>query len=174
MRLLLSCTLAGLCLAAPAFAGSKPNPVSWGKIGVSFEQYRQDAVDCTREGYYLDVSGTEAAQTLKRASSQIENNEVNLYNPYGSSWPTQVDIVTRSDAIAQGTRPDKRFKEVRALQEDAVAKCLIERGYKRFTLTRDEQDHLAHLKAGSDARHQYLYSLAVNPKILSAQAVAGG
>jgi hypothetical protein len=167
MRLLLSLALASLSLTPAATAATKAALSSWGKLHVSFEQYRQDAVDCTREGVELDVSGTEAAKTFKRASAQLEANETNLYS---KDYRWQMLTVARSASIVEGTQPKKRLAEVRALQEQTVAACLTRRGYKQFNLTQDQQNYLASLKKGSEARHRYLYSLAVDPTVLSQQA----
>jgi hypothetical protein len=59
---------------------------------------------------------------------------------------------------------------VRDYQYKALSICLADRGYKRFNLTADQQEHLRHLKAGSAERHQYLYNLSVNPAVLRDQA----
>src|SRR5690349_8331239 len=57
--------------ATSAVAAPAPQE-SWGKPGVSFDQYRQDAVECGREGYYLDISQTADAKEFVRASRQLD------------------------------------------------------------------------------------------------------
>jgi hypothetical protein len=153
---------------APAAYGAKPATVSWGKLGVSFDQYRQDSADCARAVYYLDVSGTEAAQTFKRATTQLENNETNLQ---GGGSSDVLSIVTTSAQIVQGTQPEKRFQEVRDYQLKAMEICLTDRGYKRFALTSEQADHLNRLRKKSDERREYLYRLSVDPKVLREQGV---
>jgi hypothetical protein len=167
MRLLLSLALASLSLA-PAASAAKAATVSWGKLGISFEQYRQDSADCARAVYYLDVSGTEAAQVFKRATSHLENNETNLQN---ATPDAQLSTAISSEQIVQGTQPEKRFQEVRDYQLKAMEICLTDRGYKRFALTSEQADHLNRLKKKSEARREYLYRLSVDPEVLKEQGV---
>ena len=53
------------CILPAPLLCARTEAVSWGKPGVTIEQYRQDAVECGRAGYYLDVSKTETAQVSK-------------------------------------------------------------------------------------------------------------
>jgi len=170
MRLLSSCVIAITCFAPAALASTKPAAVSWGKPGVTLEQYRQDAVECGTAAYTMDLSGTEAAKVLKRATRELENNEANLQTLSGNWGYTQMQLVQRSAWIIHAARPTLRFREVRELQEQGLAVCLTDRGYKRFSLTKEQQDHLRRLKAGSPERHQYLYSLSVDPMVLGEPA----
>lgn len=169
MRHRLICTLA-LAFAVAAPAGAREQPaVSWGKAGVSFDQYRQDAVECGRAGYYLDVSNTEAARVFKTASSRLESNESDLHM---SGDQTRImAIVAYSALIVEGTRPRERMKEVRTLMNDAVAACLTGRGYVRFQLSSAQRDQLRHFRRGTVERHAFLYGLASDPAVLSTQAI---
>ena len=148
-------------LAAPAFAASAPRE-SWGKAGVSLAQYRADAVMCGRKAYYLDVSKTEAAQALVKASDRIESLMM------GGGSNTNLDPIVMA---VQGARPEQRFREIAALQQSTVATCLSELGYVRFRLTHDQRERLEKLRAGTPERHAYLHGLASDPKILSTQAI---
>ena len=154
--------IATLCLAgmsAPAFAALAPRD-SWGKAGVSLDQYRADAVMCGRRGYYLDVSKTSAAQTLVKASSQIENLMM------GGGSNTGLDPIVMA---VQGARPEQQFRAIATLQKTTVETCLSDLGYVRFRLTDAQRDQLEKLRAGTPERHAYLHSLASDPKILSTQ-----
>lgn len=163
-------TLAAVC-STPAFAAGG-RMISWGNSGVSFEQYRRDAVECGRKGYYLDVSGTEAAQVFKDASRKLESNEADLATAgMVGDRDRAISIAASSSHIVESTRPQKRIQEVRTLLEDTVATCLKERGYRQFRLTDSQQDHVRRLRVGSSERHAYLYSLASDPKVLDAQAL---
>jgi hypothetical protein len=174
MRLLFSSALVTICLIPMASAAPKVSPVSWGKPGVSLEQYRHDAVECGTAAYYMDVSGTEAAKVFQRATKQLENNESDLQTVAATDPDTQtynqIQAAARSASIVHGTQPEKRLREVGDYQNRGLAICLTERGYKRFTLTKAQQDHLRRLKNGSPERHEYLYSLSVDPKVLHDQA----
>ncbi len=155
-----------LLLPAASFAADRPM-LSWGKPGVTLDAYRADAVACGREGYYLDVSNTEAAKVFKQASSQLENNEASL--GMTGDVDRAIQIANDSSRIVERTRPAQRIKEVRALLQDTVSSCLQARGYTQFQLTTAQQRHLRSLKLGSPARHAYLHGLASNPAVIEAQ-----
>ncbi|WP_333573164.1 hypothetical protein [Sphingomonas sp.] len=164
----LSHCVAGALLLFPVAATAAERPMlSWGKPGVTLDTYRADAVACGRQGYYLDVSNTEAAKVFKQASSQLENNEASL--SMGGGLDRAIQVASDSSRIVERTRPAERMKEVRTLLEDAVSSCLRARGYTRFQLTVEQQRHLRSLKPGSQARHAYLHGLASNPAVLAAQ-----
>ena len=78
--------------------------------------------------------------------------------------------VTQGHIIASAWR-DLRFSNVKDMMESVTTKCLVERGYSRFTLTEDQRQALSKLKAGSDERRAHLYSLASNPAVLQRQRV---
>lgn len=171
MRLVLAC-LIGVALAAPAQGASPRALVSWGKAGVSFAQYRNDAVQCGRKGYYRDVSGTEAAQVFKRATRQLDSNEAGMQTAaLVGETDRLMSIIGQSARIVEGTRPELRMREVRTVLNDTVATCLTARGYVRFGLTEAQRRRLNHLRRGTPARHEFLYGLGSDPKVLAAQAV---
>jgi hypothetical protein len=167
---------ANFCAAILAFAVASPaiaaegEHLSWGKAGVSFDQYRADAIECGRAGYYLDIAETEQAQVFKQASSQLETNEAGVQN-----LPPllQMNVVASSARIVEGTRPSVRFRELKSLQNGSVAGCLIERGYTRFKLTEPQQAALKRLRRGSPERHHYLHRIASDPGVLRDQLYAG-
>jgi len=181
MRQSLSCAVVIACLlSAPALC-ARTEPVSWGKPGVSIEQYRRDAVECGRAGYYLDVSETEAAHVFKAATGQLQANEASLPSLAmlaGDGPPEERraaalevgDIVGRSAHIVDATRPQERIKAVGTLMQGTVDDCLRQRGYIRFRLTEAQRKQLGRLHLGSPARHAYLYELATNPAVLKDQA----
>ena len=159
-----------LFLVASAPVGAAPKPhLSWGKIGVSFEQYRLDAVECGRAGYYLDLAETEQARVFKRASSELDANEAGIQN---LSPPMQMNLAIQSAGIVEGTRPAARFRELRAVQEGPMTACLRDRGYTQFKLTQAQEDTLKRLRRGSPERHQYLHRLASDPAVLEGQKAA--
>jgi hypothetical protein len=172
-RLILSCALLA---SSPALA-AKATSLSWGKPGVSFDQYRQDAVECGRSGYYLDVSGTDAAHRLQLASRRLETSEAGFQaaNPVPTlSAYSRILLRTSlsSGEIAAGGRAERGMEDVRALLQGTVDGCLIERGYVPFRLNAAQTMRLRRLHAGSAERHAYLYGLASDPRVISDQAVA--
>ena len=181
MRPALPCAVAlAFLLSAPLIA-AKTEATSWGKPGVSIDQYRTDAITCGRAGYYMDVSHTEAAHVFKDATGQLAANESGLTGAAmaAADGPPQervlaamevADIANRSSHIVESTRPKERMKDVGALMQSRVDDCLKDRGYMRFRLTSGQRKHLERLHLGSVDRHVYLYQLATNPDVLKAQA----
>lgn len=170
------------CLLPSSLGAAKTEATSWGKPGVTIDQYRTDAVSCGRIGYYLDVSNTEAAHVFKDATGQLEANEAaqpSIAMMAGSGPPEARraaamelnDIVNRSAHIVETTRPAKRIKDVGTLMQGRVDDCLKGRGYVHFRLTDAQRKHLAHLHLGSVDRHLYLYQLGTDPDVLKAQAM---
>lgn len=149
-------------------ASSRQAPLeSWGKAGISFEQYRSDSVECGRAGYYLDVSNTEAAKQLVSASRQLDAIT------RGAGVDPMDDAViyaTQQQRIVNAANPDRQFKTVKDLLQATVDECLKNRGYSRFELTSEQQHSLRKLKIGSEERHIYLYRLASDPTVLASQA----
>ena len=160
--------LALASLTCTPLAAARTQATSWGKSGVSMDQYRRDAGDCGRAGYYLDVSQTEAAQVFKRATGQLQANETNLTSAEAKA-PEIMNIVTTSAHIVAEARPDEHMKQVGNLMQSTVDDCLKQRGYVRFKLTDPQRKHLGHLHLGSPERRAYLYQLATDAKLLAAQ-----
>ena len=157
---------AAIVAPSPALA-AKAVSLSWGKEGVGFERYRQDAVECGRSGYYLDVSGTEAAKVFRAASTRLELNELSR-----GSGTFDAGMLISSARIVEGTRPIDRMEDVRSLLQGTVDGCLIERGYTPFRLNDAQKRQLQRLHLGSQERHAFLYRLATDPNVLRRQAVA--
>lgn len=175
MRRSFSTTIAVACLLSAPVAAAKTEAASWGKPGVSIDQYRTDAITCGRAGYYADVSNTQAAKVFRRATNDLEANETDLslisMDPSPSAGAMLATIVTRSAMIVEGTHADAQIKDVGALMQAKVDDCLRNRGYVHFRLTDSQRKHLAHLHLGSAERHIYLYQLGTDPAVLTAQAM---
>ena len=180
-----------LLATAPAVAHPDPGAISWGKAGVSFDQYRADAIMCGRLGANMDVSGTEAVKVFRHASAQYEtitetgppNQDngapQNVDIPVGQAGGYKIDqgainsveVSTRLGWLVAATRPKERIAEVGALMRARVEQCLTGFGYHRFRLSADQQHALGKLRHGSDARQDYLYRLASDPRVLGEQGV---
>jgi hypothetical protein len=166
-------------------AGSAPAPKeSWGKAGISLDQYRQDSIDCGLRGYYTDISKTDDAKAFVNASKQLDAVTT------GASTPMTVesnaggpDTTNATDQMAQyaneqehivyNVRPDERFKSIKKTLVATTEQCLAKRGYSKFMLTVEQRKALSKLKAGSDQRRVYLYNLARNPAVLQSQKATG-
>ena len=182
MRQSLSCAVAIAFFLSAPLVGARTETTSWGKPGVTIDQYRRDAIECGRAGYYLDVSKTEAAHVFKAATGQLEANESSLPSLAmlaGDGPPPEraaaamdvADIVSRSAHIVEGTRPQERMRAVGTLMQGTVDDCLRQRGYIRFRLTEAQRKQLGRLHLGSPARHAYLYGLATDAAVLRDQAM---
>jgi len=171
-----------LCLFFATSAAAAPAPKeSWGKAGVTFDQYRQDAVECGRAGYYLDISETADAKEFVKASRQLDTlngmtpTPTTSIGPNGQVSSNSVEQTARFAAAQQhvidGVRPDQRFRSIKETLQSTTDNCLVRRGYSKFSLTDDQRHRLRKLKVGSDERHAYLFRLASDPSILSSQAI---
>jgi hypothetical protein len=170
---LMPIVLAGPALGQPAVPpriSSKPAPqTSWGKAGVSFEQYRADAVTCGQRGYYRDVSDSDAAQAFVKGSRMIDGalQTSGGIARVGDPW---VDVAR----VVQGVRPAARMREVGALLLATVEQCLVGLGYSRFRLTEAQRGEAEKLKFGTPERHAYLHRLASDADILARQRIPPG
>ncbi len=179
MRCLLPISLCTAFLASSVHSAPAPQE-SWGKPGISLDQYRQDALECGLKGHYTDVASTQDAKVLVRASSQLDNLQ-NTFAPSttrsSGTGPASTDVTDQMGRFAatqqhviDSARPELRFRNIKKTLVSTTAECLVQRGYSRFTLTDDQRRVLRKLKPGSDARRGYLYSLASNPAVLQNQA----
>jgi hypothetical protein len=123
---------------------------SWGKAGVSLDQYRADAITCGREAAATDLRNSGPAKALVLASRLIENAP---------------DIFAASVAW-QMAAPDHNIPKAGDLLQARLDRCLIARGYRLFKLTAGQRHRLSRLPTGSMARHAYLHSLASDARVL--------
>ena len=164
VRSILAVVLA-LGLATPALAAPRPRE-SWGRAGVSLEDYRQDAEECGRVAYYADLSQNEHAQAFVAGTKRMEDTD-----------GLPLDFLTlahRYGQIQANTRPEWRLRELKLAMQSVVQICLERRGYVKFQLTEAQQDDLEHLRKGSPERHAYLHRLASDPGVLASQAAPLG
>ena len=165
MRKNLSLSLASataLALMLPASAASAHrigpgNAVSWGKAGVTLEEYWIDAATCGHRAAAVDLTGTAPAEALVVASRRIDN------------W-SDSESIQRALRLAA---PEVQWDRAARILQGELEKCLTERGYVKFRLTRAQAHRLKKLEAGSLERRAYLHSLASDPKVLEAQAMRG-
>ena len=177
MRRLFAVVVVSL-LATSVNAAPAPQE-SWGKAGISLAQYRQDALDCGKAGYALDISNTDDAQQFVRASRELNNlpgPSISQTVGTGSGAPSSVDVTVNyaniQQHIIERIRPEERFKHIKQMQLAKTDECLVQRGYSKFRLTDEQRRRLSHLKFGSDERRAYLYGLASNAAVLDSQKVA--
>jgi hypothetical protein len=139
----LAASLAGTAQAQPA-----PDRQSWGKPGISFLQYRTDAVECA---------------WLAGSTAPVSVASVDLVFGYDGQ-----DVF---EVMESAKRSQYRmWNNVADQLEPALDSCLRGRGYRPFKLTDEQNAQLKLLKRGSTSRHRYLYGLAIDPEVLGGQA----
>jgi hypothetical protein len=143
-------------LAGPAGAATRP-ALSWGKPGVSFEEYRADATACLRAAAATDLTGTEPAQALVLASRRVETAL--------NSDPWSV-----AQAI-DAARPDLSIRQAREIIQARLDRCLADHGYHRFRLTVAQRRQLNQFSLRQPERQVFLHSLASDPRVLASQSV---
>ena len=159
-HIVLTALACALLIAPAAHAQRQRGDESWGKTGVSYLQYRTDAVECA---YRV---GQDAA---------VEYPEVDLIFATDIAMPgaeKDVDMPMREMVDAASPNPGRMsrpFREISSQLQEPLAKCLGERGYRRLRLTKDQAKQLRSLSVGSKARQVYLWNLAVDPQVQQRQ-----
>jgi hypothetical protein len=127
---------------------------SWGKAGVSLEDYWTDSATCGHQAAQIDLSGTAPGKALVIASRMSQD-------------------ITESSAMITAARigaPEIQWNRAATIMKRALESCLANRGYVKFKLTKGQSHHLKKLELGSLERRRYLYRLASDPAVLRAQA----
>jgi hypothetical protein len=176
-------TIAAILLAGLGAAPAAASPaLSWGKAGVSFEDYRADATNCLREAVATDLSGTEPARALILASRQIETGLNNDYTPMINgaaglepmsarpSFDPGAEAAQRFADASGEARVEHRIRQARDIMAARLESCLAGRGYHRFHLTAAQRRQLDRLPERAPGRQAYLHRLASDPQILAAQS----
>jgi hypothetical protein len=114
--------------------------VSWGKTGISYDQYQYDAHYCAATGVLLALKAPAWALNKGGTTSLTDALEQRWQNP-----------------------------QLIAFGENNLEHCLAVRGYSKFRLTPQQMAHLQALAHGSIERHHYLYSLGSDAEVLARQ-----
>ena len=131
---------------------------SWGKDGVSLEQYWADSTECAQAAADLDLAGTKPAKALA-FWTRLGN---------GNMPPNNYADIFMSVRI----NPEVQWNRAATIMRHELDGCLAGRGYVKFELTDDQYEMLRQLEAGSLERRTYLHSLASDPEILAAQSLS--
>jgi hypothetical protein len=155
--------VAGLMTGLIAPAANAASKDSWGKPGISFLQYRTDAVECAYEAQTkapvsiptVDLAYmTDAA--MPDAQPTFDPTQPNLNQP-------NMDVTALVDYAARAQlHMNKTWREVARQLKPALESCLRDRGYRPFRLEKDQIEQLKRLPTGSRARQVYLWNLALN------------
>lgn len=155
--------IAGLMAALTAPAANAAAKDSWGKPGISFLQYRTDAVECA---YEAETKAPVSIPTVDLtymtdsappdAQPSFDPTQPNLNQP-------NVDVSALVDYAARAQlHMNKTWREVARQLKPALETCLRGRGYRPFRLEKDQIEQLNRLPAGSRARQVYLWNLSLN------------
>ena len=179
MRILIALA-ATIGLAGAATAANAPQ-TSWGKAGVSFDDYRSDATFCLRVAAGTDLTGTEPANALVLASRRMATGQTNDYTPavggangtgpstVNSGFDPAIEAANRMQQERIAARPELRIRQARGILQLRLDHCLAGRGYHRFRLTDDQRRQLRHMPLRAPERQVYLHRLASDPQVLAAQ-----
>ena len=180
MRTLIALAAAAT-LAGAATAANAPQ-TSWGKAGISFEDYRSDATFCLREAAGIDLTGTEPANALVLASRRMAAGQTSDYTPTvgganstgpsttNSGFDPMIEAANRMQQERMAARPELRIRQAHDIMQRRLDHCLAGRGYHRFRLTADQRSRLRQFPERAAERQTYLYSLASDPRVLAAQS----
>ncbi|MDP9422869.1 MAG: hypothetical protein M3Q19_08560 [Pseudomonadota bacterium] len=167
-----TCALALAAVAlGPTTARAADAPkFAWGKAGVSYDQYRDEAYECAMVGLDTNIENTEPVERLRKATRQLEALD-NRQGVASSTDPMGAGIRHAQDlaAIKESARAEQQVKELKKILFAAMQKCMVQRGYTRFALTEDQRREVAKFKNGSPERRAFLYKLGSDPAILEQQ-----
>ena len=160
--------LAAMPLATPAHAADAPR-FSWGKAGVGYDQYRNEAYDCAMVGLNTDISGSEPVEALRTADRQMEALESRMQGIGSSSDPVAAGTRHANDveSVRAAARPDRQVEAIKQLVFPAIQQCMIDRGYTRFALTEEQRAEMSEL--GREEGRAYLHKLASDAAVLEQQ-----
>ena len=150
--------IVALALSASAAHAGRIAPghkLSWGKAGVSLEDYWIDAAQCGHQAAAVDLKDTTPAKALVYGSRLLDD----------ASSPGE--IISIQELVAPGVQ----WNRAATIMQRSLDQCLAGRGYTRFRLTDSQFHHLQKLASGSLERRKFLHELASDAKILTKQAV---
>jgi len=144
-----------LPLALSSCVQGEGRMATWGKVGVPFEQYRSDSIECAVAGATIPVEETEEYGEIDRG---LKTQQRVLENPNTD----QFDQI-RDYSMTYKRNIRANVGDIQAIMVERVHVCLRSKGYKEFLLSTDQEAKLATLRKGTSARFRYLYSVASDP-----------
>lgn len=167
--------------AGSANAKDAAPQVAWAKAGVSYPQYRGDALECGMRGLASNIDDSKQVKTLARASSQLEALDVSAQAGMGqgAGLTGQSDMAAdaanranQEQRIITAARPDQQYAGIKTLMFEVVRRCMTSLGYAKIVLTEKQRKDYDGIKGGADARRAYIYKLASDPHVLETQREA--
>lgn len=149
---------------APASAlNVKKGNESWGKPGVTFAQYRADALECANLTYGAPIS--------LNSLPPMPTGLFSVALPDGELLDLEPNhVVIYTTTLVEGVK-HARWMDVSEQLQKVLDTCLVEKGYSRFRLTAGQMQTLDHLKRTSPERQQYLYQLGSDGTVVTAQKI---
>jgi len=129
---------------------------SWGKQGVSLEQYWADSAECAQAAADIDLEGTKPARALVFWTRLLNGN-------MGPNHLAHIPMPRFN--------PEVLWNRTATIMRNTLEGCLNDRGYVKFELTDEQDRQLDRLEPGSLERRSYLHSLASDPDVLTTQAL---
>lgn len=162
--------LAAAALGPTAAQAADAPRFSWGKAGVSYDQYLDEAYDCAMVGLDTNIENSEPVERLRTATRQLEALD-NRQGVASAADPVSAGINHAQDLarIRESARPEQQVKEVKKILFSAMQQCMVQRGYTRFALTEDQRREIARFKNGSPEWRAFLHKLASDAAILEQQ-----
>ncbi|WP_428969650.1 hypothetical protein ACQR50_02260 [Sphingomonas sp. Xoc002] len=160
--------LALLCVSSSALAAT-PQAYSWGRPGASREAFDGGSRACMLQAARRDVAGDEATKRYVRGAAVLDReSNVAPIVPTDDTF----DISTRQMLLRRAYAPDRQVDALQSQLQSEVDRCLVQSGYVRFALTREQTRTLRRYRPGSEQRKAYLYTLGSDARIVTAQKVA--
>jgi hypothetical protein len=143
-------------------------PTAWGKPGVTKTDFGTDIGMCTglasqqNSGSGVNTAGGVSGKNSGAGSSAPEQGGGTATVATGT-----YQGMASSD-YAQRAATQQRAQEMAAKRAQAAVykNCLVERGYKEFTLTAEQRAKLASFKPGTNEYYEYLYLLGSDPAVV--------
>ncbi|WP_114951272.1 hypothetical protein [Sphingosinicella terrae] len=166
-------TFAAAQASAQVTPRNAPRETSWGKPGVSLEQYHSDGITCARIAVNQDITSTDQVRTLIRASRALDNAAQASWvtGPSATDAASPVAVNTDLNRTMEAYRVDRQIRELSDMQYDTLAVCLRELGYRQFRLTEPQQRELRRLRQGSSERRAFLHRLGSDAQVLESQGL---
>jgi len=164
VRLATVAALSLALIAAPSGALKvKKRDESWGKPGVTFAQYRADALECSNLTYGAPI----ALRDLPAVGAGYQGAFLPV-SLASKLTPGSVQIWTTT--LVEGVK-HAAWMDISEQLQQVLDSCLVEKGYTRFRLTSGQMHTLDHLKRMSPERQQYLFRLGSDAAVVLPQKI---
>jgi hypothetical protein len=150
----------------------------WAKTGVSYEQYRGDALECGKKGLASNIDNSDEVKTLAHASQQLDAADASAQasmnmaaGPTGQSdlASAAMDRSAQEQAIVAAAQPARQYAGIKEKMFQVVRRCMIDHGYAKIVLTESQRKEYAGIKGDADMRRTYIHKLASDPHVLETQ-----